>query len=175
MAWELVQTPTSWIPAPAKQGSTHNWKFLMVRTGPRVAHSFQPSVRARSITHNKIISMKIFATEDNAKPNIDNISGLNLAEVKLTSVHVTKLPLYHKIRKIGMICFAKPGLSEYLYIAHKEEFSITCYICDTYTWERRSLFKRDKPILSSTKMLHKASDRKGLGTKKDWLQTAVVK
>jgi hypothetical protein len=37
-----------------------------------------------------------------------------------------------------MICFAKPGLTEDLYIVHKEEFSITCHMCDmceTYSYE----------------------------------------
>jgi hypothetical protein len=60
-----------------------------------------------------------------------------------------------------MICFAKPGLTKDLYIVHKEEFSVTCYMCDTYTWQRRSLFVRDKPTLSSERMLHKDYDRKG--------------
>jgi hypothetical protein len=42
--------------------------------------------------------------------------------VKLTTVQVTKLPLFHKILKIGMMCFAKTGLTEKLYIVQKEEF-----------------------------------------------------
>jgi hypothetical protein len=87
---------------PAKQGSPHNWKFLKVRTGPRFAHSFQPSVSIRLYIkivqatiriHNKIIGMKIFAAQDNAKPNIETTSGLNVAAIKLTIVQVTKLPL----------------------------------------------------------------------------------
>jgi hypothetical protein len=41
---------------------------------------------------------------------LSNIRGLNLAVVKLTTVQVTKLPLYHKIRKLD-ICFAKPVLT----------------------------------------------------------------
>jgi hypothetical protein len=43
------------------------------------------------------------------KPDIENIKGLNLAVVKLTTVQVT-----------GMICFAKPGLTEDLYAVQKE-------------------------------------------------------
>jgi hypothetical protein len=31
-----------------------------------------------------------------------------------------------------MICFAKPRLTEDLYIVHDEEFSVTCYMCDTF-------------------------------------------
>jgi hypothetical protein len=38
-----------------------------------------------------------------ARPDIENIRGLNLAVAKLASVQVTKLPLYHKISMIGMI------------------------------------------------------------------------
>jgi hypothetical protein len=67
------------------------------------------------------------------KPGTENIRGLNFAVVKLTTVQVTKLPLQHKICKIGMICFAKPVLTEDLYIVQNEEFSITCYMCETYT------------------------------------------
>jgi hypothetical protein len=33
-------------------------------------------------------------------------------------------------------------------------------MCDTYTWQRRSLIIRDKPILSSERILHKDYDRK---------------
>jgi hypothetical protein len=32
-----------------------------------------------------------------------------------------------------MICFAKPILTVNLYILQKEEFSATCYMCDTHT------------------------------------------
>jgi hypothetical protein len=60
-----------------------------------------------------------------------------------------------------MICFPKPGLTEDLYIVLKEEFSITCYMCDMYILQRRSLFVRDRPILSSERMFHKDYDRKG--------------
>jgi hypothetical protein len=52
-----------------------------------------------------------------------------------------------------------------------------------YIWQRRNLFIRDKPILSSENMLHKEYDRKGsvekenpllvslkgLGAKTNWL------
>jgi hypothetical protein len=46
---------------------------------------------------------------------------------------VTKLPFYHKISKIDMICSAKPGLTEDLYRVQKKEFSATCYTCVAYT------------------------------------------
>jgi hypothetical protein len=35
-------------------------------------------------------------------------------------VQVCNLPLFHKIQKMDMIWFAKPGLTEDLYIVHKE-------------------------------------------------------
>jgi hypothetical protein len=47
-----------------------------------------------------------------------------------------------------VIYFAKPGLIQGLYIVQKEEFSITCFMCDMY-----------RPILSSERMLHKDYDR----------------
>jgi hypothetical protein len=39
------------------------------------------------------------------------------------------------------------------------------YMCDTYTWQRRSLFITDKPILSSERVLHKDYDHKGSAEK----------
>jgi hypothetical protein len=55
-------------------------------------------------------------------------------------------------------------------------------MCDTYTWQRRSLFIRGKPILSSEKLIYKDYERKvsvgkktlvvnlkGLGVKTNWL------
>jgi hypothetical protein len=37
--------------------------------------------------------MNMFAVLDKAKPDIENIRGLNLAVVKLATVQVTRLPL----------------------------------------------------------------------------------
>jgi hypothetical protein len=45
----------------------------------------------------------------------------NLATVKLTTIYVTKLLLY-KIIKVVMICFAKRGLTEGLYILREGVF-----------------------------------------------------
>jgi hypothetical protein len=83
-----------------------------------------------------------------------------LVVVKLTTIQVTKLPLYHKISKIDMICFAKPSLTDDLYILHKEELSMTFYMCSMYIRQRPSLFLRDEPILSSWRILHKDYDCK---------------
>jgi hypothetical protein len=65
-----------------------------------------------------------------------------------------------------MICFAKPGLAENLYIVQKEGFSIIRYMCDTYTDKRPSIFTRVKHTFSSERMLHKDYDRKGSVAKK---------
>jgi hypothetical protein len=35
-----------------------------------------------------------------------------------------------------MICFAKPGLTEDLYIVQNEELSVTCYMWDTYSRQK---------------------------------------
>jgi hypothetical protein len=65
-----------------------------------------------------------------------------------------------------MNCFAEPVLTGDLYIVHKEEFSVTRYMWDTYTSQRRSLFIRENPILSLDRMLHKDYDGKGSVEKK---------
>jgi hypothetical protein len=44
------------------------------------------------------------------------------AVVKLTTAQVTKLPLQHKIREIGMLCSVKPVLTEDLCVVQREEF-----------------------------------------------------
>jgi hypothetical protein len=59
----------------------------------------------------------------------------------LMTVQVTKLPLYCKISTRGMMCIAKPELTEDLYVVQKQEFSVHA-IC-MYA----SIFIRDKPIL----------------------------
>jgi hypothetical protein len=46
-----------------------------------------------------------------------------LAAVELATVQDSKLPLEHKISKIDMICFAKPGLTEDLYRAKGRIFN----------------------------------------------------
>jgi hypothetical protein len=62
-----------------------------------------------------------------------------------------------------MICFAKPGLTEDLYIVQKEEFSMQTLD------ERPSLLRRGKPIRSSERMFQKDYDRKGSSAKKNLL------
>jgi hypothetical protein len=59
-----------------------------------------------------------------------------------------KLPLYHKIRKLVMICLPRPGLIEDFFIKRKEEFPITCCICETYTWQKaKHIHKRKIHLL----------------------------
>jgi hypothetical protein len=69
--------------------------------------------------------------KEQVKPDIENVRRLHLPVVKLTTVQATKLQLYHKIRKIGMICFAKPVLTEHFYIVQKQKFSIACMYVGT--------------------------------------------
>jgi hypothetical protein len=52
----------------------------------------------------------------------ENIRGLNLAVGKVTTVQVTRQPLQHKICKMGMICPAKPVLTEDLRAVQKQKF-----------------------------------------------------
>jgi hypothetical protein len=66
--------------------------------------------------------MNMFAVSDKVKPDIQNIRGLKLEVVKLTTVQVTRQPLQHKICKIGMICSAKPVLTVDLRVVQKQEF-----------------------------------------------------
>jgi hypothetical protein len=82
------------------------------------------------------------------KPDVENIRGLNFVVFNLTTVQVTKLPFKHKIRKIAMICSVKPVLTKDLCVEQKEEFSVTCYMCVTYTWQKsRHIHKRQTHLL----------------------------
>jgi hypothetical protein len=56
------------------------------------------------------------------KPDIENIKGLNLAVVKLTTDQVIRQPLQYKICKMGMICPEKPVLTEDLCVVQKQKF-----------------------------------------------------
>jgi adenylate cyclase class IV len=62
-----------------------------------------------------------------------------------------------------MICFAKPELTEDLYYsAQGRIFNNMLYVLYVrLTKVKRSLFIKDKPILSSESMLHEDYDRKG--------------
>jgi hypothetical protein len=71
------------------------------------------------------MTMNLFAVQQNAKPDKESIRDLNFAVVELTTIQLTKLPLYHKISKTGTICFAKPGLTENFHIVNKAELSVT--------------------------------------------------
>jgi hypothetical protein len=73
-----------------------------------------------------------------------------------TSQNVSKLFNYSAMFLIVLCrppCYMRSML-------HKESI-ITFCICDTYTWKRPSVFIRNKPILSSERLLHKDYDRKG--------------
>jgi hypothetical protein len=121
----------------------------------RIVESQQPAItRQQSINNRSMVfseqsvTMAAHATVEYIMPSLSNNctateewcflcspcwSYTNLAVVKLMTIQVTKLPLYHKICKIGMICFAKPGLTEDFYKVQKKEFTVTCYKCDMFT------------------------------------------
>jgi hypothetical protein len=80
-----------------------------------------------------------------------------------------------------VICFAKPVLTEDLYVVEKEEFQELA-ICAIRTLEtRRSIFIKDKPIFLSERMLHKDYDRNASVAKTNlvvilkWLVIKTVK
>jgi hypothetical protein len=54
---------------------------------------YNKSVKATSRKPQKVMRMNMFAVWDKEKPYIENMRGLNLAEVSLRTVQVTKLPL----------------------------------------------------------------------------------
>jgi hypothetical protein len=110
---------------------------------------------------HRIKRMIMFTAQDMAKPDTEYIRGLNLAAVKLMTVHVTKLPLSHKINKLGMIYFAKPGWTEGFYIEGRI-FNVLLYVPYIHLTKAK-LFIRDKPIFMSERMLHKDYDCNGSG------------
>jgi hypothetical protein len=67
--------------------------------------------------------------------------------------------------KIGMICFAKPVLAEHLRIVKKEEFLVTCYMCDTYIWQNAKQSHKRQTHFLVREMLHKDCDRKNSAEK----------
>jgi hypothetical protein len=77
--------------------------------------------------------MNMFAVQDKVKEDTENIGGLNLAVVKLTTVQKIRQPLQHKICKIVMICHTKPVLTDDLCVVQKKKFLITCHKCVIYT------------------------------------------
>jgi hypothetical protein len=73
--------------------------------------------------------MNMFVAQDKAKEDTENTRGLNLAVVKLTTVLMTKLPLYQKTRKTSMICSGKACTnSELVYSAKGRIFSNMLYV-----------------------------------------------
>jgi hypothetical protein len=58
--------------------------------------------------------------------------GLNLVLVKLATFKMTKLLLYHKIRKVGMICSVKPVLTEEVCSANGRLFNSMLHVRNTH-------------------------------------------
>jgi hypothetical protein len=65
------------------------------------------------------------------KPDTENIKRLKLGGGQAYR-HSSNLAAIVELDKTEII-FAKPVLTKGLYLVHKGEFSITCYMCDTYT------------------------------------------
>jgi hypothetical protein len=82
------------------------------------------------------------------KPDIENIRGLIVEVVKLTTVQVTRLPLQHKICKTDMIC--STTCTDRGFVRSANAICAKCTLD-----ERPSILIRDKPIFSSERMLHK--------------------
>jgi hypothetical protein len=85
-----------------------------------------------------VTSQKLIQEEIKRRLNSGNASYhsvQNLLPSCLLSKNI-KIRIYRtiiKIVKIDMIDLAKAGLTEDLHRMHKEEFAITCCICDAYT------------------------------------------
>jgi hypothetical protein len=46
-----------------------------------------------------------------------------------------------------MICFAKPVLTDDLYVVQKKYISVTCYKCDVYAWLKAKHIHKRQPHL----------------------------
>jgi hypothetical protein len=68
---------------------------------------------------------------------------------------------------MGKICFPKPGLTGLVYSGQGRIFNNMLYVRYIHlTKATQSLFMRDKPIVSSQRMLHKDYGHKGSVAKK---------
>jgi hypothetical protein len=89
-----------------------------------------------------------------------------LATAKLRTVQVTKLPLYHKTRKTGMTCFAKPRLTDDMCVVQKKDFSVNMlYMRYVHLTKAKPIHKRQTHPLV-TEDVNKDYDRKGSVKKK---------
>jgi uncharacterized pyridoxamine 5'-phosphate oxidase family protein len=60
------------------------------------------------------------------EPRHRKYQRLELCGGQVYDVQVTKFPMQHQT--VNTIRFAMPGLTEDLYMEHKEELSVTCYM-----------------------------------------------
>jgi hypothetical protein len=65
-----------------------------------------------------------------------------------------------------MIYFAKHVLSKDLYTVQKEEYSVTCYTCDSYSWRKAKHIHKRQIHLWLERMLHEDYDHKDSVEKK---------
>jgi hypothetical protein len=90
----------------------------------------------------EIMRITMFAAQDMVKPDRENIRGLNLAAVKLTTIQVTKLLFYRNINKICMICSAEPGLTRGLVYSTKGTiFNIILYVHYAHLIEAKHIYE----------------------------------
>jgi hypothetical protein len=69
-----------------------------------------------------------------------------VAVVKFTTVKVTKLPLWHKMCKIGMICSAKSVPTENFSVVQKQEFfSNMLYVRNVHLTKGQAYLQERKP------------------------------
>jgi hypothetical protein len=92
------------------------------RDGYHVTCFVWSALRNNRTVFSALSMPRLYNTSPLAAKESENIRGLNLEVVKLMTVQVTRLPLQHKICKAGMICAAKPVVTEDLCVVQKQEF-----------------------------------------------------
>jgi hypothetical protein len=105
---------------------------------------------------------KIFAILDTAKPDTENIRGLNLAAIRRTTVQVKTTVVAEATRKRAIICCTEPGLTEALYVLHIHLLPcIACkivnifYIMTNYLLLQTMTLTKDRSVLSSERAPNK--------------------
>jgi hypothetical protein len=83
---------------------------------------------------------------------------------------------------IGIVCSVKPVLTENLCVVEKkEEFSVTCYMCNMYSWRQAKHIHKKQTHFLSERTLHKEYYRKNsvekilvLIVKGSWRQDELI-
>jgi hypothetical protein len=72
----------------------------------------------------------------------------------------------HKALIRSVMTYACPAWQKTCIYCKRKYISVLCYMCNMYTWQRPSLFVRDKPIISWERMLYEDYDCKSSVTKR---------